>query len=96
MQSKHETLIPVGTNIVYCSNALKFIKISAVRQNRISSSANRSEQLKGLLISLSLRPKHEYTAAPFGPAKYLRQPEAAIEDGLFFGPAKDLLQPEAA
>ena len=84
------TLIPVGTNIAYYSNALKCIKISAVRQNRISSSGNRSEQLKLLLIYFSLRHKHKYTAAPFGPAKYLTQLEAAIEDGQFSGPAKDL------
>ena len=50
--------------------------------------AIRSEQLKVLLISLSLRPKNEYIVAPFGPAKYLIQPEAAIEDGCFVGKPK--------
>ena len=73
-----------------------FIEISSVRQNEISSSVNRSEQLIGLLISMSLHPKNEYIVAPFGPAKYLRQTKAANEDGLFSGPAKDLLKPEDA
>ena len=41
-------------------------------------------------------PKNENIDAHFGPAKYLRQQEAGIDDGLFSGPTKDLLQPGVA